>query len=125
MAEEIIDIRERIEKMRIQIEKETLIEKVNQKPMKTLHKMSNSNISLSLQDKVNEPNNIEEICDNTNLSETPTPKGRDESNKQEMFPSVSLSVKNPISNKILVMMIALQLLSNFGIFYFLFLMMER
>jgi hypothetical protein len=93
--------------------------------MKTLHKMSNSNISLSLQDKVNEPNNIEEIYDNTNLSETPTPKGRDESNKQEMFPSVSLSVKNPISNKILVMMIALQLLSNFGIFYFLFLMMER
>ena len=125
MAEEIIDIRERIEKMRIQIEKETLIEKVNQKPMKTLHKMSNSNISLSLQDKVNEPNNIEEIYDNTNLSETPTPKGRDESNKQEMFPSVSLSVKNPISNKILVTMIALQLLSNFGIFYFLFLMMER
>ena len=125
MAEEIIDIRERIEKMRIQIEKETLNEKINQKPMKTLHKMSNSNISLSLQDKVNEPNNIEEIYDNTNLSETPTPKGRDESNKQEMFPSVSLSVKNPISNKILVMMIALQLLSNFGIFYFLFLMMER
>ena len=125
MAEEIIDIRERIEKMRIQIEKETLIEKVNQKPMKTLHKMSNSNISLSLQDKVNEPNNIEEIYDNTNLSETPSPKGRDESNKQEMFPSVSLSVKNPISNKILVTMIALQLLSNFGIFYFLFLMMER
>ena len=125
MAEEIIDIRERIEKMRIQIEKETLIEKINQKPMKTLHKMSNSNISLSLHDKVNEPNNIEEIYDNTNLSETPTPKGRDESNKQEMFPSVSLSVKNPISNKILVMMIALQLLSNFGIFYFLFLMMER
>ena len=125
MAEEIIDIRERIEKMRIQIEKETLIEKINQKPMKTLHKMSNSNISLSLQDKVNEPNNIEEIYDNTNLSETPTPKVRDESNKQEMFPSVSLSVKNPISNKILVTMIALQLLSNFGIFYFLFLMMER
>ena len=100
MAEEIIDIRERIEKMRIQIEKETLIEKVNQKPMKTLHKMSNSNISLSLQDKVNEPNNIEEIYDYTNVSETPTPKARDESNKQEMFPSVSLSVKNPISNKI-------------------------
>ena len=125
MAEEIIDIRERIEKMRIQIEKETLIEKVNQKPMKTLHKMSNSNISLSLQDKVNEPNNIEEIYDNTNLSETPTTKARDESNKQEMFPSVSLSVKNPISNKILVTMIAFQLLSNFGIFYFLFLMMER
>ena len=125
MAEEIIDIRERIEKMRIQIEKETLIEKINQKPMKTLHKMSNSNISLSLQDKVNEPNNIEEIYDNTNLSENPTPKGRDESNKQEMFPSVSLSVKNPISNKILVTMIALQVLSNIGIFYFLFLMMER
>ena len=125
MAEEIIDIRERIEKMRIQIEKENLIEKVNQKPMKTLHKMSNSNISLSLQEKVNEPNNIEGIYNNINVSETPTPKARDESNKQEMFPSVSLSVKNPISNKILVTMIALQLLSNFGIFYFLFLMMER
>jgi hypothetical protein len=125
MAEEIIDIRERIEKMRIQIEEEALIEKNNQKPMKTLHKISNSNISLSLQDKVNEPENIEEIDDNLNVFETPNPKVRFESNKQEIFPSVSLSVKNPISNKILVTMIALQLLSNFGIFYFLFLMMER
>ena len=125
MAEEIIDIRERIEKMRIQIEEESLIEKINQKPMKTLHKMSNSNISLSLQNKVNEPDNIEELYDNTNVSETSTPRVRHESNKKEMFPSVSLSVKNPISNKILVAMIALQLLSNIGIFYFLFLMMER
>ena len=69
MAEEIIDIRERIEKMRIQIEKETLIEKINQKPMKTLHKMSNSNISLSLQDKVNEPNNIEDDHENIDENE--------------------------------------------------------
>ena len=125
MAEEIIDIRERIEKMRIQIKEEALIEKNNEKPMKTLHKMSNSNISLSLQSKVDEPNNVEELHDNINVSENGSSKFSSESNNKELFPSVSLSVKNPISNKILVTIIALQLLSNFGIFYFLFLMMEK
>ncbi len=45
-------------------------------------------------------------------------------NNKESFPSVSLSVKNPVSSKILVGMIFLQVLSNIGILYFLFVGME-
>ena len=33
MAEEIIDLRERIEKMRIEIDKESLLQKVNNNPI--------------------------------------------------------------------------------------------
>ena len=45
-------------------------------------------------------------------------------NIKETFPSVSLSVKNPISSKVLIMMIIFQILSNVGILYFLYLGME-
>ena len=44
--------------------------------------------------------------------------------KNETFPSVSLSVKNPVSSKVLIFMVALQILSNIGILYFLYLGME-
>ena len=124
MAEEIIDIRERIEKMRIQIEQDSLQERNKQKPLKNQHKMSNSNISISLESDVQEYNDNNNTYNNINLSEVTSNKIQNESNKNEIFPSVSLSVKNPISSKILVIMIALQLLSNIGIFYFLFLIME-
>ena len=44
--------------------------------------------------------------------------------KNETFPSVSLSVKNPLSSKFLMCMIILQIFSNFGILYLLYLGME-
>ena len=44
--------------------------------------------------------------------------------KNETFPSVSLSVKNPLSSKFLMCMMILQIFSNFGILYLLYLGME-
>ena len=53
--------------------------------------------------------------------------GRLDSNtitKNETFPAVSLSVKNPVSSKVLILLVTLQILSNIGILYFLYLGME-
>ena len=124
MAEEIIDLRDRIEKMRFQIETETANQKSNELPIEIHHKMSNSNISMSLQNKVNETKyndnlDIDSLSSNLNLE-----RENKKFNNQESFPSVSLSVKNPVSSKILVGMIFLQVLSNIGILYFLFIGME-
>ena len=124
MAEEIIDLRERIEKMRIQIETEATTQKPNEIPIEIHHKMSNSNISMSLQNKVdetkyNENLDIDSLKPNENLKQD-----NKNFNNKESFPSVSLSVKNPISSKVLVGMIALQILSNIGILYFLYTGME-
>ena len=44
--------------------------------------------------------------------------------KNETFPAVSLLVKNPVSSKILILLVTLQILSNVGILYFLYLGME-
>ena len=124
MAEEIIDLRDRIERMRIQIENEATEQNSLVKSLEIHQKTSNSNISLSLQDKINE----------TNYSENPTfdslalKKDKNQitesSIKKETFPSVSLSVKNPVSSKVLIIIIMLQILSNIGILYFLYLGME-
>jgi hypothetical protein len=124
MAEEIIDLRDRIEKMRIQIETEATTQKPNEIPMEIHHKMSNSNISMSLQNKVdetkyNEDLDIDSLRPNENLKQD-----NKNFNNKESFPSVSLSVKNPISSKLLVGMVALQIISNVGILYFLYIGME-
>ena len=124
MAEEIIDLRDRIEKMRFQIETETANQKSNELPIEIHHKMSNSNISMSLQNKVdktkhNDNLDIDSVIPNVNLEQE-----KKNFNNKESFPSVSLSVKNPISSKVLVVMIALQVLSNIGILYFLYIGME-
>ena len=124
MAEEIIDLRDRIEKMRIQIETEATTQKPNEIPMEIHHKMSNSNISMSLQNKVdetkyNEDLDIDSLIPNENLKQD-----NKNFNNKESFPSVSLSVKNPISSKLLVGMVALQIISNIGILYFLYIGME-
>ena len=124
MAEEIIDLRERIEKMRIQIETEAATQKPNEMPMEIHHKMSNSNISMSLQNKVDKTNHndnldIDSLIPNVNLEQE-----KKNFNNKESFPSVSLSVKNPVSSKVLVVMIALQVLSNIGILFFLYIGME-
>ena len=124
MAEEIIDLRERIEKMRIQIETEAATQKPNQIPIEIHHKMSNSNISMSLQNKVDETKYNENLdIDSSRLNEK-IQQDKNNLNIKESFPSVSLSVKNPISSKILVGMIALQIISNIGILYFLYIGME-
>ena len=124
MAEEIIDLRERIEKMRIQIESEAVAQKSNEKPIEIHHKMSNSNISMSLQNKVNETKYDENLdIDSIKLDKILKQDNKSFNNK-ETFPSVSLSVKNPVSSKILVVMITLQLISNIGILYFLYIGME-
>ena len=124
MAEEIIDLRDRIEKMRFQIETEAANQRPNELPIEIHHKMSNSNISMSLQNKVDETNyndnlDIDSLSPNVNLEQK-----KKSFNNKELFPSVSLSVKNPISSKVLVGMIFLQVLSNIGILYFLFVGME-
>ena len=124
MAEEIIDLRERIEKMRIQIETEATTQKPNEIPMEIHHKMSNSNISMSLQNKVDETKYNENLdIDSARPNENLQQDNKNFNNK-ESFPSVSLSVKNPISSKVLVGMIALQIISNIGILYFLYIGME-
>ena len=124
MAEEIIDLRDRIEKMRFQIETETANQKSNELPIEIHHKMSNSNISMSLQNKVNKTKHndnldIDSVIPNVNLEQE-----KKNFNNKELFPSVSLSVKNPASSKVIVIMITLQVLSNIGILYFLYIGME-
>jgi hypothetical protein len=124
MAEEIIDLRDRIEKMRFQIETETANQKSNELPIEIHHKMSNSNISMSLQNKVdktkhNDNLDIDSVIPNVNLEQE-----KKNFNNKESFPSVSLSVKNPVSSKVLFIMIVLQVLSNIGILYFLYIGME-
>ena len=124
MAEEIIDLRDRIEKMRFQIETETANQKSNELPIEIHHKMSNSNISMSLQNKVDDTKHndnlaVDSVIPNVNLEQE-----KKNFNNKELFPSVSLSVKNPVSSKVLVVMIALQVLSNIGILYFLYIGME-
>ena len=124
MAEEIIDLRARIEKMRIQIETEATTHKPNEIPIEIHHKMSNSNISMSLQNKVdetkyNENLDIDSLKPNENLKQD-----NKNFNNKESFPSVSLSVKNPIASNLLVGMVALQIISNIGILYFLYIGME-
>ena len=56
MAEEIIDIRDRIEQMRIQIENEATEQVSSDKPLEIHQNHPSSNISLSLQDRINETN---------------------------------------------------------------------
>ena len=124
MAEEIIDLRDRIEKMRFQIETEAGNQKPNELPIEIHHKMVNSNISMSLQNKVDETKyndnlDIDSVSPNVNLEQE-----NKHFNNKETFPSVSLSVKNPVSSKVLVGMITLQVLSNIGILYFLYIGVE-
>ena len=124
MAEEIIDLRDRIEQMRIQIENEA-VEQISKDAHLEIHQQtSNSNISLSMENKkeyANQNRNIQNKSNNLNNNET---KINNPNLKSETFPAVSLSVKNPVSSKVLIFMVSLQILSNIGILYFLYLGME-
>ena len=121
MAEEIIDIRDRIEQMRIQIENDTTAQVSSGKPLEIHQNHPISNISLSLEDRINEANHNGSVAvDSLNLKQKPE-RIKESFNKKETFPSVSLSVKNPKSSKLLITMITVQILSNMGIIYLLYL----
>ena len=124
MAEEIIDLRDRIEQMRIQIENEA-VEQISKDEHLEIHQQtSNSNISLSMENKksyANQNRNIQHESNNFKKNETEI---NNQNHKSETFPAVSLSVKNPVSSKVLIFMVSLQILSNIGILYFLYLGME-
>ena len=124
MAEEIIDLRGRIEKMRIQIENEATEQISSEKQLEIHQKTSNSNISLSLQDKINQTNYNKNLATDSLVSQKNQKQPNETFNQKETFPSVSLSVKNPISSKVLIIMIIFQIISNMGILYFLYLGME-
>ena len=124
MAEEIIDLRDRIEQMRIQIENEA-VEQISKDEHLEIHQQtSNSNISLSMENKKKYANQNRDLHIEPKNLDKDEIKNKKPNLKNETFPSVSLSVKNPVSSKVLIFMVALQILSNIGILYFLYLGME-
>ncbi len=124
MAEEIIDLRDRIEQMRIQIENEA-VEQISKDEHLEIHQQtSNSNISLSMENKKSYANQNQKIQHESNNFKKNETEINNLNNKSETFPAVSLSVKNPVSSKVLIFMVSLQILSNIGILYFLYLGME-
>ena len=124
MAEEIIDLRDRIEKMRIQIENEGTEQISVDAPSEVHQKISNSNISLAMENKNSFPNQNFEVENDSKNFDNIEKKVSNTFQKNETFPAVSLSVKNPVSSKVLIVLVTLQILSNFGILYFLYLGME-
>ena len=124
MADEIIDLRDRIEKMRIEIENEGTEQVSIDSPLQIHQKTSNSNISLSMENKNSFPNQNFEVKNDSDKFDDIENKNRKSSTRNESFPAVSLSVKNPVSSKLLILLVTLQILSNIGILYFLYLGME-
>lgn len=120
MAEQIIDIRERIEKMRIKFEDERKSDIVAESNLKKNVSYEEKKENTNLPNEVNTQQK-KEIKSNYNndlsKSETLT-----QNNKE--FPSVQLSVKNPISSKVLVFLMILQVFSNIGIFMLLLNVLE-
>jgi hypothetical protein len=124
MAEEIIDLRDRIEKMRVQIENEGTEQIEEIVSREVFQKTKSSNITLSMESKKFDANqHSESIINNQELKTNENIPHKNKS-KSETFPSVSLSVKNPLSNKILIAMFVVQIFSNFGILYLLYKGME-
>ena len=124
MAEEIIDLRDRIEKMRIEIENEDREQVSVESPVQIHKKTSSSNISLSMENKNSFPNQNFEVKNDSNKFDNIENKINKSLNRNESFPAVSLSVKNPVSSKVLTLLVTLQVLSNIGILYFLYFGME-
>ena len=124
MADEIIDLRDRIEKMRIEIENEATEQISVDAPLEVHQKTSNSNISLSMENKKSFPNQNFEVKNDSKNFDNIEEKNKNTFTKNETFPAVSLSVKNPVSSKVLTLLVFLQVLSNIGILYFLYLVME-
>ena len=110
--------------MRIQIENEGVEQIAHDKPLEIHQQTSNSNISLSMENKKSYANQNHKIQHETNNYKTNETEINNLNHKSETFPAVSLSVKNPVSSKVLIFMVSLQILSNIGILYFLYLGME-
>ena len=124
MAEEIIDLRDRIEKMRIEIENEATEQISVKAPIEVSQKTSNSNISISMKNKNSFPNQNFKVKNDSDELDNIKNKSNKSLTRNESFPAVSLSVKNPVSSKVLILLVTLQILSNLGILYFLYLGME-
>ena len=124
MADEIIDLRDRIEKMRIEIENEGTEQVSVDSPLQIHQKTNNSNISLSMENKNSFPNQNFKVKNDSDKFDVTENKNNKSSSGNETFPAVSLSVKNPVSSKVLTLLVFLQVLSNIGILYFLYLVME-
>lgn len=124
MAEEIIDLRDRIEKMRVQIENEGTEQIEEIVSREVFQKTNSSNITLSMKSKKFDANQHSESMINNQELKTNENIPHKNKSKSETFPSVSLSVKNPLSNKILIAMFVVQIFSNFGILYLLYKGME-
>ena len=124
MAEEIIDLRDRIEQMRIQIENEAVEQISKDVPLEIHQQTSNSDISLSMENRKSSANQNKNMQSDSKYHHNNEKKVNDSFLKNNAFPAVSLSVKNPVSSKVLILMVTLQILSNIGILYFLYLGME-
>ena len=117
MAEQIIDIRERIEKMRIKFDDDDKSNFDNGKKSAYEEKKEISN--LAYEEVTNNQKKDIKYNENNNL-----PKSETLNQNSNEFPSVQLSVKNPISSKVLVFLMLLQVFSNIGIFMLLLNVME-
>ena len=117
MAEQIIDIRERIEKMRIKFDDDDKSNLNDEKKGAYGEKKEINN--LATEEVVN--NQKKDIKFNENNS---LPKSETLNQNSNEFPSVQLSVKNPVSSKVLVFLMLLQVFSNIGIFMLLLNVLE-
>ena len=112
MAEQIIDIRQRIEKMRIKFEDDH---------KSKIYDASKHEKDVSYEEK-NKISNLEKEVNTFQKENIKSNKNNDLSQLENInqtskeFPSVQLSVKNPISSKVLVFLMLLQVFSNIGIF---------
>jgi hypothetical protein len=110
--------------MRVQIENEGTEQIRENFSNEVYQKTKTSNITLSMQPKKVDANQNHGKMINSKELKIKDNTTNENQKKNETFPAVSLSVKNPISNKILVSMFVVQILSNFGILFFLFLGLE-
>ena len=117
MAEQIIDIRERIEKMRIKFDDDSKSNFNDEKKVANDEKKEITN--LTSEEIANHKKKDIKSNENNDL-----PKSETLNQNSNEFPSVQLSVKNPISSKILVFLMLLQVFSNIGIFMLLLNVLE-
>ena len=117
MAEQIIDIRERIEKMRIKFDDDDKSNFNDEKKVANDEKKEITN--LATEEIANHQKKDIKSNENNGL-----PKSETLNQNSNEFPSVQLSVKNPISSKILVFLMLLQVFSNIGIFMLLLNVLE-
>ena len=124
MAEQIIDIRERIEKMRIKFDDDdkSNFNNVSNDEKKVAYVEKKIINNLPNEEVVNHKN--QDIKYNKYNENNSLPKSETLKQNSNEFPSVQLSVKNPISSKVLVFLMLLQVFSNIGIFMLLLNVLE-